>query len=318
MNRQVTWKHTAQLVVVVLCAAVVKLYYSTASVNQLRWILAPTTVAVELVTGLRFEFESYAGYMNSDRSFLIAASCAGVNFLITSFLMLSLRKLWRDREQSIAWSFIPRAAGFAYLTTLVANTVRISTALRLRGMPVDLEWLSPGQLHRFEGIFIYFGFLLLLFAVSEKMSYRTLSGPGSAAGQPGWSGRMLSLNSENPSGPARRFDLGRRSLFPLFIYYATTLGIPLANVACRPGTVAAGFWEHSVFVLLTPLLLIVLLAAFRFFRDRQTGRMSWRWYMRGRRSPAVRTSEPLAPADEPQCVTVAPSPSCHHHRRLVL
>jgi exosortase K len=241
----VTWKRKAQLVVVVLCAAVVKLYYSTASVNQLRWILAPTTVAVELVTGSRFEFESYAGYINSDRSFLIAASCAGVNFLITSFLMLSLRKLWRDREQSIAWRFIPKVALFAYLTTLVANTVRISTAVRLREMPLGMAWLNPGQLHRFEGIFIYFGFLLLLFMVSERMS------------------PSVGSSSENASG------LWRRSLFPLLIYYATTLGIPLANVAYRPRTVAAGFWEHSVFVLLTPLLLILPIAAFRFFRDPQ-------------------------------------------------
>src|SRR5712691_8663665 len=97
MNPKVAWKRNAQLVVVVLCAAVVKLYYSTASVNQLRWILAPTTLLVELVSGSRFEFESHAGYINSDHSFVIAASCAGVNFLITAFLMLSLRKLWRAR-----------------------------------------------------------------------------------------------------------------------------------------------------------------------------------------------------------------------------
>ena len=91
MIRKVISKYNAQLVIVLLCAVVVKLYYSTTGVNQLRWILAPTTFVVELISGSRFEFESYAGYMSSDRKFLIAASCAGVNFLITSFLMLSLR-----------------------------------------------------------------------------------------------------------------------------------------------------------------------------------------------------------------------------------
>jgi exosortase K len=253
ISSRVTRKFYAQLIVVLLCAAALKLYYSTASVNQLRWILAPTTFAVELVTGSRFEFESYAGYINSERSFLIAASCAGVNFLITSFLMLSLGKLWRNRSQNIAWGFIPAAALLAYLATLVANTVRISTALRLHAMPHDLGWLSPNQLHRFEGIFIYFGFLLLLFMVSERMNYRT----GSC------SDRTLSHSSENPSGPTHRFDLFRQSLFPLLIYYTTTLGIPLANGAYRPGTVAADFWEHSLFVLLIPLLIIIPFAAFR-------------------------------------------------------
>lgn len=242
MTQRVNWRRNAQLAVVVLCAVAVKLYYSTASVNQLRWILAPTTFVVELVSGSRFEFESYAGYVSSDRSFVIAASCAGVNFLITSFLMLSLGKLWRDRSQKVAWKFIPAAALVAYLATLVANTVRISTALRLHRMPLEISWLSPGQLHRVEGIIIYFGFLLILFMVSEKLSSKTGS------------------SSENAYG------LFQRSLFPLLVYYVTTLGIPLLNGAYRQGR---DFWEHSLFVLMTPLLLILPLAIFRFHRDQR-------------------------------------------------
>jgi exosortase K len=242
MNQRGIWNRNAQLIIVLLCAAALKLYYSTASVNQLRWILAPTTFLVEFITGSSFKFESYAGYMSSDSTFLIAASCAGLNFLITSFLMLSLGKLLRARSQKMAWRFIPSAALLAYFATLVANTVRISTALRLRRMPLELGWLSPNQLHRFEGIFIYFGFLLLLFMVSEKVSSKNAS------------------RSENASG---RF---RRSLFPLLVYYATTLGIPLANGAFRQG---GDFWEHSLFVLLTPLLLILPLATFRFYRDQR-------------------------------------------------
>lgn len=233
MISKVTSKRNAQLVAVVLCAAAVKLYYSTAGVNQLRWILAPTTFLVELVSGSRFEFESHAGYINSERSFVIAASCAGVNFLITCFLMLSLRKLWGDRARDTAWRFIPCAALCAYLATLVANTARISTALRLHGTPTVAGWLSRNQLHRFEGVFIYFGFLLLLFMVSEKMS------------------------SENASSPENASGLFRRTCCPLLFYYATTLGIPVANGAYRQG---ADFWEHSLFVLLTPLLLILPLA----------------------------------------------------------
>jgi exosortase K len=264
MSHSATWNRNAQLVVVLLCALTLKLYYSTASANQLRWILAPTTVLVELVSGTPFEFESHAGYISSDRSFVIAASCAGVNFLITSFLMLSLRKLWRDRSRNpsqnqshnpshnVAWRFIPAAALFSYLATIVANTVRISTALRLHRMPLELSWLSPNQLHRFEGIFIYFGFLLLLFMVSEKVSSENASGLRSHAGCP----------REDPG-------LFRQSFFPLLMYYATTLGIPLANGAYRPGIAATDFWEHSVFVLLTPLLLILPLAMFRFYKDQR-------------------------------------------------
>jgi exosortase K len=245
MIAKVTTKRNAQVVVVLLCAAAIKLYYSTTSVNHLRWILAPTTLLVELVSGARFEFESHAGYINSDRSLIIAASCAGVNFLITSFLMLSLRKLWGARALDTAWRFIPCAALCAYLATLFANAVRISTALRLHRMPAEMDWLSPNQLHRFEGVFIYFGFLLLLFMVSEKMS------------------------AANASSSERASHLFRRAFCPLLFYYATTLGIPIANGAYRQGV---DFLEHSLFVLLTPLVLILPLAAFRFYRDRRAAR----------------------------------------------
>jgi exosortase K len=228
MKPKTTWYRIAQWVVVLLCALTLKLFYSQASANQLGWILAPTTALVELVSGTSFAFESYAGYISSDRSFLIAPSCAGVNFLITAFLMLAARKLLRDRSQDKTWGFIPAAALIAYLVTLVANTVRIALALRLGQLP-ESGWLNPDELHRVEGIFVYSGFLLLLFVVSEKMSAGKTSG------------------------------LLRQSLFPLLVYYATALGIPLANGGYRQG---AGFWEHAIYVLLIPLLLILPFAVF--------------------------------------------------------
>jgi exosortase K len=236
MKQRSTWNRIAQCVVVLVGAYSLKLYYSTASANQLRWILAPTTVLVQLVSGTSFEFESHAGYISRDCNFLIANSCAGVNFLITAFLMLSMRKLLDDRSKIISWGFIPIAAVVAYLVTLAANTARISIALWLQRMPAEISWLNPSQLHRFEGIFIYFGFLLLLFVVSEKMS------------------------SEKPSG------LVRQSCFPLLVYYITMLGIPLANGAYHKG---ADFWEYALFVLLIPFLLILPLAAFRFHCQKQ-------------------------------------------------
>lgn len=254
MKRKVKSKAAAQLVVIVGAAALIKLYYSTASVNELRWILAPTTALVEFITGTSFEFESYAGYMSSDHTFLIAASCAGVNFLITSFLMLSLRKLWQDRGKQIPWSFFAAMVILAYLSTLVANTVRISSSLLLRDLPLEFG-LTANQLHRFEGIFVYFGFLLLLFLLSERFGWLS-SGES-----------PLSERSQANSG-SHRFVLFRRSLLPLLVYDAITLGIPFANGAYRQGT---DFFEHSLFVFLTSLVMLLPIIIFRIYRRRDPG-----------------------------------------------
>ncbi len=238
MKLKITWKQIAQSAVVLLCAYALKRYYSRVSADELRWILAPTTALVEFFSGVAFEFESHAGYLSRERGFLIASSCAGVNFLLTAFLMLTLGKLLNDRSRSIGWGFIPAAGVIAYLVTLVANTTRICVALWLQRMPVGVSWLNPQQLHRFEGIFIYFGFLLLLFVASEKMSFEKTAG------------------------------LFRRPFFPLLVYYATALGIPLLNGAYRQGT---SFWEHSLFVILIPLLLVLPFGALRYsvrYRER--------------------------------------------------
>jgi exosortase K len=237
-----------QLLLILAAVLGLKLYYSAASVNELRWILTPTTLLVELVTGRSFVFESHAGYMSSDHTFLIAASCAGVNFLITAFLMLSLQDLWRNQLRPgnflslKSWLFLPAAAVISYVATIVTNTVRISVALQMQQTPLKVSWLNANQLHRLEGVFVYFGFLLLLYVISEKTIFRRLR-----------EGRR------NASGASSVF---RHAVFPLLIYYVTTLGLPLANGAYRQPS----FLEHSLFVLLAPLAVVVLVSVVAYFR----------------------------------------------------
>ena len=229
MKHRLIW--SAQLSLVMLCALALKLYYSTATPDELRWILAPTTVLVELLSGRSFTFESYTGYMSSDHRFVIAVSCAGVNFLLTAFLMLGLRRLWRDRFQQINWTFLPVTAVVAYATTLIANTVRICIALEIQRNSFQISGLSANQLHRLEGIVVYFGFLLLLFVLTERKD------------------------------SARGWRSPRLLIFPLAIYYATTFGIPLLNGSYKQGI---PFWEHSLFVLVLPPVLLVTYAMLAF------------------------------------------------------
>jgi exosortase K len=218
---KLTW--SAQLVLVGLCALALKFYYSTATADDLLWILRPTTALVELLSGQHFEFESYAGYMSSDRRFVIAVPCAGVNFLITAFLMLALRRLWRERFRGIRWRFIP-FAGLAYLVTLIANTTRIWLALELHARAMAISGLTNNQLHRLEGIVVYFTFLLLLFVLLERFE------------------------------SAKRLNFARVLQFPLVVYYAMALGVPLLNGSFHR---SSAFWEHSVYVLAVPLVIIV-------------------------------------------------------------
>ena len=103
-----------------------------------------------------------------------------------------------------------------------------------------VEWMDAEELHRLEGIVIYFGSLLLLFVLTERER----------------SGQRLH--------PERTPSLIRRSVWRLSIYYSVTLGLPLANGAFRQGIT---FWRHSLFVLLTPILLITTISVLRTIKN---------------------------------------------------
>ena len=211
-------------------AAAIKYHYSVASVNGLRWILAPTATIVDLLSTHTFRFESYAGFLSEDRSYLIAASCSGVNFLSIAFVMLVLSGVMAGY---IKWWLIPISLTASYIATIIANTVRITADLATRDLVANLYGFSREEMHRVEGIVIYFGCLIVLFLIAD-MHFRHC----------------------NFSQVLRRLPL------PLAIYYIAAFLVPLTRGAWADSS----FWTHSIFVLLVPfviVLLIVLLAPAR-------------------------------------------------------
>jgi exosortase K len=136
----------------------VKQAYSTASADQLRWILAPTTTLVEQLTGERFVFVPGEGYLSHQQHFLIAPACAGVNFLLAAFLTGALG--FRRREGSPYTLLLLSALG-AYGASILANALRITVAFRLRGQAI--AGLTPEEVHRFTGIGVYLTCLCALF-----------------------------------------------------------------------------------------------------------------------------------------------------------
>jgi exosortase K len=242
-TRKVDLTHMAQFVLVLLIALGLKVYYSTASANELRWILAPTAWLVSLATGMEFRFEPYGGYLSLDRTFLIAPACSGVNFLIISFLVLTLGKLWRRSPHAFRWPFLPAAMSVAYLSTLVANTARISAAILFRPFTSGITWMDPAEVHRLEGIIIYFGFLVLVFVVSER------------------------LDGVSTAAFSKRSNIVRRLPILLLVYYGVTLGIPVVNGAFSE----EGFLKHALYVMVIPIVLLIPLVAYVTDRDGGSG-----------------------------------------------
>ena len=109
----------------------------------------------------------------------------------------------------------------SYVAGVMINAVRISIAMWLAAHPVTLSTLTAADIHRLEGIVVYFGGLLLLYEIVRRV---------------------------DRGSPVFRYAL------PLGCYYLVTVGLPLANGAAQAGE---AFLAHALIVLLVPPVVIL-------------------------------------------------------------
>ena len=214
------------LAVVALIAWGVKRHYADARADDLWWILRPTAQVVQLMTGTAFAAVPGEGYFSRERLFLIEKSCAGINFMIAAFAMVAVALLHRVRSVRVGAGVVAVSLLASYAAAVAVNAVRISIAIWLAAHPVAFSTLTAADVHRLEGIVVYFGGLVLLYEVVRRIDRGTFQG--------------LAL--------------------PLACYYGITLAVPLINGVAWAGH---AFLSHALVVLLVPPALIVLVYTMR-------------------------------------------------------
>jgi exosortase K len=215
------------LAVVALVIWGMKRHYADARADDLSWILSPTTQLVEVMTGASFAWQPGEGYFSRDRMFLIEKSCAGINFMIAAFGLVVFALLRRVESGISGVAVLGSGLLVSYGAAVLVNAARITIALWLGDHPITLSTLTAADLHRLEGIVVYFGGLMLLYELVQRLD---------------------------------RSEIGtvfRRTALPLAVYYAVTLAIPLANGAAQSGAFAA----HALVVLVVPPAAIIVACA---------------------------------------------------------
>jgi exosortase K len=167
--------HRWQLAGVTLALATVvagKQLYRDASAGELGFVLAPTAQLVSWSTGGTFAYEAAHGWVDPQIGFIIAPPCAGVNFALAAFLALALGGAPGMRSARTVAGRLVAAAALAYLATLVVNTVRIVIAVEMHRGTIDTGNLDRAELHRIEGIVVYLGGLIGLYALARAIDIR--------------------------------------------------------------------------------------------------------------------------------------------------
>ncbi len=187
-----------------------KWFGSRAGFRELEWILAPTARWAELLSGIQFVRQEGIGYVSHAHRFLIAPSCAGLQFFLVTAAMLLFSFVHRmgTKREGVVWTGISLTAAWAL--TVFVNGLRIVLAVFL---PEMLEktgffsgWMTPERFHTVIGIIVYFTALLFIYRTADA-----------------WLGRR--------EGREKDGHASGRYLAPVFWYFFIVLGLPFLNRA---------------------------------------------------------------------------------------
>jgi len=190
-----------------------KYHYSIATAQQLEWILFPTSWFVTLLTGINFRNDPDFGIVNHEHRLIIAASCAGVNFLIISFacFMYGLIHNYKNTKERLFW-FISCGIG-AFLFTVIVNSLRIVISIYFfENTALYSRWLTPEMFHQIEGIFIYFFFLIIFYQI---MNFLTLY--------------LRDNNLKLNINFIQMKNISLKILIPFIFYMLVTIVVPVIN-----------------------------------------------------------------------------------------
>ena len=152
---------------VVLAAAALiawglKRHYADARPDDLLWILSPTAWLVGSAASATFVFQPGEGYLSKEHMFLIEKSCAGINFMIAALGMLVFALLPRVGSALTAARVLVGSLLASYTAAVVVNAVRVVIAMWLAAHPFAVPTPGAAEIHRLEGIAVYFCGLVLL------------------------------------------------------------------------------------------------------------------------------------------------------------
>jgi len=135
-----------------LLALGVKAFYSRAGASELAFILAPSCWLAAHLGRIDLVAAQGAGYISHAYRMVVGPACAGVNFLIISFLAVLLSRRMAGVRDGICGLLIAIVA--AYAATILTNALRIILAAHLFQLG-GAGWLTPERIHRLAGVVIY-------------------------------------------------------------------------------------------------------------------------------------------------------------------
>ena len=231
-------KRIVMIIITLFIAAGLKYHYSRSTSDDLVWILAPTAYLVQLTGDMTFEKEINTGYVDHESGIIIAPPCSGVNFMIIVFCLSAYIGLKKIKTAPVQFTWIIVSIASSYVYTLLVNTFRISLSIYSIKTEFLQTWFSGETVHLFEGVLVYFLFLLIYNYLLNRI-----------------------MNPDHGEKSEKPFRLIRRFLTPLSFYLSFTLLIPVLNHGGFPPN--KSFPGYAFIVLASCSIVFVLFFLFK-------------------------------------------------------
>lgn len=224
-------------IVALTIAVLLKAHYTHADAAALKWVLAPTSWCVEHFSGIRFLWESGIGYINNEHMAVIVPACAGVNFMIIAFCMISFMLLQKQGRMKFRLLGITAAIPAAFTATVIANAARIALAVYFYDIHLHYGLFTQERIHRLLGIVLYFFTLCSLYSILNSK-------------------RINRDSTQSHSHVYIRHVPVPQIIVPAMWYLAITLVVPL--LLGKFSLYGSQLFEHALFLLFVPTAAILI------------------------------------------------------------
>jgi exosortase K len=151
------------LIILFICSSF-KVFFAHANYTELDFLLKPTDAIVGLLSGSSSQFIPDRGYFHKEINILIEKSCAGINFGLICFMMLSYFSIKFISDKRYRLISLPVILLICYCFTLGVNVVRIVLSMLVQNMSDNFLVKRPHLLiHNVFGHFIYLFFLIIIY-----------------------------------------------------------------------------------------------------------------------------------------------------------
>lgn len=145
----------------ILLALCLKLFYSTAGPDELKWMLYPTAALVQAFTSISFLFDPHKGYVAIGSTVVIGPGCAGLNFYVIALCMSTFSFIGCFNKHKLYY-FLGLVL-LTYVVTLCVNAFRIVGGIMLLELGGSMDFAVSATLHSAQGTLFYFVFLIVYF-----------------------------------------------------------------------------------------------------------------------------------------------------------